>query len=605
MGSAAGSAGTAASTGLFTNSIIAIELVTADGALRRVDADNEPELFWALRGGGGNFGVVTALEFRLYPISEVYAGALFFPWERSAEALHAWRNWIRTVPDEVTSVGRILQFPPIDEVPEPMRGRSFAIVHAYSLGTEAEGIERLAAAPGARPRSTPCGWCRRSSSSEMHMDPPDPLPYFGEHLVLRDVPAAAIDDFVAAAGPGSGSTLASVEIRHAGGALGRGGEGHGALDKLPGEFVYFGIGMASDELEDSATRRDLHRVTGALRPYRSGSYLNFEEEAADPASFYGEETYRRLRAGEGRRRPGRAVPREPPDPARGSVVTRALALLSHGRASRPAVRGGLRATNVRHRRRGRNDHRCPRDRRHAPPAADWSGLLAPLGGLGLVAGLITIFLSPAGDETGDTPAEVVAWATTHRTWNVALLLFAVASIGLGGMFVAGLHARLRAVATDTESALILIGGAAFTLCFAFCWISWLGPLDGIAADEQLALAQAVRLPRLRRRRLVLPRLRRSGRGADGRPGVACGNAGRAAVLARVARRRCGAPSAATIVFFGIFGWMAWIAVASILLLVARRGSSEARRKRRRLPPVTAATSSSPQPRAASRSTSAG
>ena len=131
--------------------------------------------------------------------------------------------------------------------------------------------------------------------SEMHMDPPDPLPYFGEHLVLRDLPAAAIDDFVAAAGHGSGSTLASVEIRHVGGALGRGGEGHGALDRLPGEFVYFGIGMASDEAEDAATRRDLHRVTGSLRPYRSGSYLNFEEEAADPASFYGDETYRRLR----------------------------------------------------------------------------------------------------------------------------------------------------------------------------------------------------------------------------------------------------------------------------------------------------------------------
>jgi len=282
--------------GLFTNSITAIELVTADGELRRVDADNEPELFWALRGGGGNFGVVTALEFRLYPISEVYAGALFFPWERSGEVLHAWRNWIRTVPDEVTSVGRILQFPPIDEVPEPMRGRSFAIVHAYSLGTEAEGIERLAPLRALGPEIDTVRMVPPVELSEMHMDPPDPLPYFGEHLVLRDVPAAAIDDFVAAAGPGSGSTLASVEIRHAGGALGRGGEGHGALDKLPGEFVYFGIGMASDADEDTATRRDLHRVTGALRLYRSGSYLNFEEEAADPASFYGEETYRRLRA---------------------------------------------------------------------------------------------------------------------------------------------------------------------------------------------------------------------------------------------------------------------------------------------------------------------
>ena len=81
--------------GLFTNSITAIELVTADGRLRRVDHEHEPELFWALRGGGGNFGVVTALEFRLFPISEVYAGALFFPWERSAEVLQAWLEWTR------------------------------------------------------------------------------------------------------------------------------------------------------------------------------------------------------------------------------------------------------------------------------------------------------------------------------------------------------------------------------------------------------------------------------------------------------------------------------------------------------------------------------
>jgi FAD/FMN-containing dehydrogenase len=282
--------------GLFTNSITAIELVTADGRLRRVDADHEPELFWALRGGGGSFGVVTALEFRLYPIPELYAGALFFPWERSGEVLHAWREWVRAVPEEVTSVGRILQFPPFEDVPEPLRGKAFAIVHAYSLGTEAEGIERLAPLRALGPAIDTVRMVPPVELSEMHMDPPDPLPYFGEHLVLRDLPAPAIDDFVAAAGPGSGSTLVSVEVRHAGGALGRGGEGHGALDKLPGEFVYFGIGMAADELEEAATRADLQRVTGTLRPYRSGSYLNFEEEAADPAGFYGEETYRRLRA---------------------------------------------------------------------------------------------------------------------------------------------------------------------------------------------------------------------------------------------------------------------------------------------------------------------
>ena len=70
-------------------------LVTADGRLRRADWEHNPELFWALRGGG-NFGVVTALEFQLYEVPEVYAGAMFFPWDRSAEVLRAWLDWTRT-----------------------------------------------------------------------------------------------------------------------------------------------------------------------------------------------------------------------------------------------------------------------------------------------------------------------------------------------------------------------------------------------------------------------------------------------------------------------------------------------------------------------------
>jgi len=282
--------------GLFCNSITAIELVTADGRLRRVDAGHEPELFWALRGGGGNFGVVTALEFRLLPISEVYAGALFFPWERSAEVLGAWLQWTRSVPDEVTSVGRILQFPPLEEVPEPFRGQAFAVVHAYFLGSEAEGERLLAPLRALGPALDTIAMVPPVELSEMHMDPPDPVPYLGEHLVLDRLPPSAIGELVAAAGPGSGSGLVSVEIRHSGGALGRGGEGHGALDRLPGEYLYFGVGFTPDEASAAATRADLHRVTTSLRPYRAGSYLNFEEERVDPASFWDEDTYRRLRA---------------------------------------------------------------------------------------------------------------------------------------------------------------------------------------------------------------------------------------------------------------------------------------------------------------------
>jgi len=114
--------------GLATNSVLAVELVTADGRLVRADRENEPDLFWAVRGGGGSFGIVTAIEFALYPLTEVYAGWLMWPLERAQEILTAWREWVRTVPDTVTSVGRMLQIPPLPQIPEPLRGRSFVVV---------------------------------------------------------------------------------------------------------------------------------------------------------------------------------------------------------------------------------------------------------------------------------------------------------------------------------------------------------------------------------------------------------------------------------------------------------------------------------------------
>src|SRR5260370_769138 len=119
--------------GLAANSVTAADIVTPDGRLRRADADHEPDLFWAVRGGGGSVGVVTALEMRLYPVRELYAGALFFPIQRAAEVLHAWRAWTGTVPDEITSLGRILRLPPLPEVPEPLRGRAFAVAQAAYL----------------------------------------------------------------------------------------------------------------------------------------------------------------------------------------------------------------------------------------------------------------------------------------------------------------------------------------------------------------------------------------------------------------------------------------------------------------------------------------
>jgi FAD/FMN-containing dehydrogenase len=283
--------------GLAANSVTAVELVTADGELVRVDAEHEPELFWALRGGGGNFGVVTAVEFDLIEQAEDYAGVLFFPWERADEVLHAWREWLPTTPDDLTSVGRILQFPPFPEVPEPLRGNAFALVEAVYLGSEHDGRELLEPLRALGPALDTFAVVPPAGIAELHMDPPKPVPGVTGSRLLGELPAAAIDELLEVAGPGSGSTLLSVELRQLGGALARSAPEHGAIDTLAGEYAYFGAGIAAAPPLAAANTAQLERVAATLAPYSAGrEYANFTEANGGADRFFADETLARLRA---------------------------------------------------------------------------------------------------------------------------------------------------------------------------------------------------------------------------------------------------------------------------------------------------------------------
>ena len=287
--------------GLAANSVTAVELVNADGELVRADADNQSELFWALRGGGGSFGVVTALEFQLYPIAEVYAGVLFFPLERGNEVLHAWRNWIEDVPDEVTSVGRFLQSPPIPDIPEPLRGGSFVAVEATMLLAEGAANELLRPLRELGPAIDTFATIPIERLSSLHMDPEHPVPGAADGMLLRDFPEEAIDAIVAAAGAGSGSPLISVEIRHLGGALGRMQPGHGALSTIEAGFALFAVGMAMTPVLAAAVRAHIEIVQAALASWDAGrDYLNFTERRERGERLFGSTTYRRLQTVKGK-----------------------------------------------------------------------------------------------------------------------------------------------------------------------------------------------------------------------------------------------------------------------------------------------------------------
>jgi hypothetical protein len=129
----------------------------------------------------------------------------------------------------------------------------------------------------------------------LHMDPQDPVPGASSHALLGDLPADAVERLVEVAGPGSGSTLISVEVRHTGGALARRAEGAGALAALPGEYATFAVGLAGDEASAAATTEQAARVADALAPWDAGRYLNFTEQPVDAAGFYDAATLERLR----------------------------------------------------------------------------------------------------------------------------------------------------------------------------------------------------------------------------------------------------------------------------------------------------------------------
>ena len=284
--------------GLAANAVRAIELVTADGSLVRADRDNEPDLFWALRGGGGSFGIVTALELELFPLKQAYAGILWYPIERGGEVLHAWRELTQAEPpEELTTVGRFLQLPPIPAIPEAVRGKSFVVVEAYHVGDPAQADELLEPLRALGPVNDTIQTVPMPALSHIHMDPEQPVPGFGDGLMLGELPAAAVDAFVGAAGATAAFPLLSVELRHLEGELGRARPGNGALAALEARYAMCAVGATPVPELEAPVRAQVQRVTEAMRPWQSRQdYLNFAETTRDPDAFWNEPAYDRLRA---------------------------------------------------------------------------------------------------------------------------------------------------------------------------------------------------------------------------------------------------------------------------------------------------------------------
>jgi FAD/FMN-containing dehydrogenase len=269
--------------------------VLADGRHVRADASHERDLFWALRGGNGNFGVVTAIEFAVYPVQRLYAGAMFFPFERSAEVLHAWSRMLAGLPDELMTWASLMHFPDLPWVPEHARGGSFAVVSGAFLGDERQGRELLRPIRELGPAVDTFAMVAPAALGELAMDPPEPLPFHLAHQMLDGLPAAAVDAILATTGPGSDAPVAMVQLRHAGGALSRVAPGAGARATLPGQVCLVALGVTPDAASVRPVHEALAGLERAVLPWRAGDYPNFVEQPVDASRFFDSATWQRLR----------------------------------------------------------------------------------------------------------------------------------------------------------------------------------------------------------------------------------------------------------------------------------------------------------------------
>ncbi|MCF6507680.1 FAD-binding oxidoreductase [Blastococcus sp. MG754426] len=270
--------------GFAADHVRAVEIVTADGRQRTLSADSEPELFWAVRGGKGNFGVVTALEMDLVPLTGLYGGGIFFAGEDMADVLHAFRRWSRHLPDEVSTSIAVMRLPDMEFLPPPLRGQTAVHLRYAYCGTDFADGERLVE-PMKQAGRILLGFTGPMRTDEMdaiHMDPVDPLPAWEKGQLLTELTVEGVDALLAVAGPQAQIPLLMVELRMLGGAFARRPKVPNAVAGRDGAFSMLVLGPGVPELAEVVPAVG-RAVLAAMAPWKApGCLTNFLGDVSGP-----------------------------------------------------------------------------------------------------------------------------------------------------------------------------------------------------------------------------------------------------------------------------------------------------------------------------------
>ncbi|WP_448624598.1 FAD-binding oxidoreductase [Geodermatophilus sp. URMC 64] len=284
--------------GIAANKVRAFDVVTGDGVVRRATPTEHPDLFWALRGGKGSAGIVTAVEFDLVHVPTFYGGSVWFDAADAPRVIEAWRTWADELPEAGTTSFGLFQLPPMPGVPPMLAGRMTLSLRFLWTGDPEEGARQLDRMRAVAPVILDDASVKPYTAVDsVHTDPVDPTPAIDPAILLSEFPAEAAERLLEVAGQGSGSTLILLEVRALGGAYARAPQHPDAFCHRDARFSVLAVGLAAEPDMAARAMVDAERVFAALAPWDNGRvWPNFgpvhDEHSARRA--YDEATLRRL-----------------------------------------------------------------------------------------------------------------------------------------------------------------------------------------------------------------------------------------------------------------------------------------------------------------------
>jgi UDP-N-acetylenolpyruvoylglucosamine reductase len=281
--------------GFAADHVVSMDVVLANGELIKVSPESNPDLFWAMRGGGGNFGVVTAMEFRLFPHPTFYGGGVYYPIDDAKAIFAAYGEWIETLPEDVTASIAIFRFPPLPFIPEPLRGRATIRIAAVAVCENGEELIAPMRSLGTALVDS-FGEYPYTAIDLVSADPVDPMPVWETSMTFEEFPQEAADALLSVNGPEVESPLAMIEIRYIRGAADHAGKRANAANRAGGSFILFALGVVFAPEAEAALKAAGATLHAALRPWATGkTFLNFighcEPSAERTMDAYTLETY--------------------------------------------------------------------------------------------------------------------------------------------------------------------------------------------------------------------------------------------------------------------------------------------------------------------------